>query len=55
MAKAIKFGGKTKLTKRQRVEALAKREAGEALTDIARTFGVSHSIISRLAGVAFMQ
>jgi DNA-binding LacI/PurR family transcriptional regulator len=28
---------------------LARREAGEALTDIARTFGVSHSTISRLA------
>jgi hypothetical protein len=29
-------------------EALARREAGEALTDIARTFGVSHTTIGRL-------
>ena len=48
------FGRKLKLTKHQRMEALARREAGEALTDIARTFGVSHSTISRLAGVTFM-
>jgi hypothetical protein len=27
---------------------IARREAGEALVDIARTFGVSHSTISRL-------
>jgi IS30 family transposase len=28
---------------------LARREAGEALTEIARTYNVSHSTISRLA------
>jgi hypothetical protein len=39
---------KQKLTVHQRREALARREAGEALTDIAKTFGVSHSTISRL-------
>ena len=54
-ARGVRFGRKLKLTKHQRMEALARREAGEALTDIARTFGVSHSIISRPAGVAFMQ
>ena len=32
----------------QRQEALARREAGETLTDIARTYGVSHTTISRL-------
>ena len=36
------------LTRDQRREALARREAGEALTDIARTFGVSHTTIGRL-------
>ena len=30
------------------VDAIARREAGEALTAIARTFGVSHTTISRL-------
>jgi DNA invertase Pin-like site-specific DNA recombinase len=54
-ALGVWFGRKLKLTKHQRMEALARREAGETLTDIARTFGVSHSTISRLAGVTFMQ
>ena len=54
-ARGVRFGRKLKLTAHQRREALARREAGEALTDIARTFGVSHSTISRLAGVTFMQ
>ena len=48
-ARGVRFGRKLKLTSHQRREALARREAGEALTDIARTFGVSHSTISRLA------
>ena len=30
-----------------RREALARREAGEALTEIGRTYNVSHSTISR--------
>lgn len=48
-ARGVKFGRKLKLTKHQREEALARREAGEALTEIARTYAVSHSTISRLA------
>jgi hypothetical protein len=32
----------------QQREAIARSEAGEALTDIARTFGVSHTTIGRL-------
>ena len=48
-ARGVKFGRKLKLTQHQRQEALARRAAGEALTDIGRTFGVSHSTISRLA------
>jgi hypothetical protein len=42
------FGRKPKLTRHQVAEALARREAGEALTDIGRSFNVSHSTISRL-------
>ena len=48
-ARGVRFGRKLKLTQYQRQEALARRAAGEALTDIGRTFGVSHSTISRLA------
>jgi DNA invertase Pin-like site-specific DNA recombinase len=47
--RGVKFGRKPTLTKHQREEALARREAGEALTDIARTYAVSHSTISRLS------
>jgi DNA invertase Pin-like site-specific DNA recombinase len=47
-ARGVAFGPKFKLTKHQRDEALARRQAGEALTDIARTFGVSRMTISRL-------
>jgi len=34
---------------RQRREAIARREAGEVLTEIARSYNVSHSTISRLS------
>ena len=48
-AAGVKFGRPRKLTAHQRREAIARREAGnETLTDIAATFGVSHSPISRL-------
>jgi DNA invertase Pin-like site-specific DNA recombinase len=42
------LGCKPKLTRHQRKEAAARREAGEVLTDIARSYNVSHSTISRL-------
>jgi DNA invertase Pin-like site-specific DNA recombinase len=48
MAKGVKFGRKQKLTPHQIAEAKARRNAGEALTNIARTYNVSHSTISRL-------
>jgi DNA invertase Pin-like site-specific DNA recombinase len=48
-ARGVAFGPKFKLTKHQRDEALARRQAGEALADIARTFGVSRMTISRLS------
>jgi DNA invertase Pin-like site-specific DNA recombinase len=48
MARGVRFGRKPKLTVHQIAEAKARREAGEALTDIGRSFNVSHSTISRL-------
>lgn len=47
-ARGTRFGRKLKLTRRQILEALARREAGEALADIGRSYNVSHSTISRL-------
>jgi DNA invertase Pin-like site-specific DNA recombinase len=47
--RGVKFGRKLKLTVHQQQEALARRAAGEALVDIARSYAVSHSTISRLA------
>jgi DNA invertase Pin-like site-specific DNA recombinase len=47
-ARGVRFGRKPTLTVHQRTEALARRAAGEALVDIARSFNVSHSTISRL-------
>jgi DNA invertase Pin-like site-specific DNA recombinase len=47
-ARGVRFGRKPKLTLHQMQEAKARREAGEALTAIARTYAVSHSTISRL-------
>jgi len=48
MANGVRFGRKLKLTKHQIAEAVRRRDAGEALTDIARSYNVSHSTISRL-------
>ena len=48
-ARGVKFGRKPTLTPHQQAEALTRRAAGEALVDIARTFNVSHSTISRLS------
>jgi DNA invertase Pin-like site-specific DNA recombinase len=48
MARGIKFGRKPKLTQHQIAEAIRRRDAGEALTEIAKTHTVSHSTISRL-------
>jgi DNA invertase Pin-like site-specific DNA recombinase len=48
MVRGVIMGRRPKLTIHQRREAIARREAGEVLTDIARSFNVSHSTISRL-------
>jgi hypothetical protein len=37
MAKGVKFGRKPKLTKYQRQEALARKQNGEPLTEIAKS------------------
>jgi DNA invertase Pin-like site-specific DNA recombinase len=48
-ARGVKLGRKPKLTPHQIREAIKRREHdGETIRDIARTFNVSHSTISRL-------
>ena len=51
-ARGVRFGRKPKLSPFQINEALSRREAGEALADIGRSYGVSHSTISRFNGGA---
>jgi len=47
-ARGVKMGRKPKLTAHQQREALQRRDAGEPLREIARSYNVSHSTISRL-------
>jgi DNA invertase Pin-like site-specific DNA recombinase len=47
-ARGVILGRKPKLNPHQRREAIARRANGEPLTEIARTYAVSHSTISRL-------
>ena len=48
-ARGVKMGRKPKLTPHQIREAVGRRDEGETVRDIARTYNVSHSTISRLA------
>ena len=48
-ARGVKMGRKPKLTPHQIREAAGRRDNGETVRDIARTYAVSHSTISRLA------
>jgi DNA invertase Pin-like site-specific DNA recombinase len=48
MANGVKFGRKVKLSDFQRKEAVKRRGAGETLSDIAKSYGVHLSMISRL-------
>jgi hypothetical protein len=48
MARGKRFGRKPRLTAHQITEAMRRRDAGEPLTEIAKTYNVSHSTISRL-------
>ena len=47
-ARGVRFGRPLKLTDYQIKEALARRANGESLAVIGRSYGVSHSTISRL-------
>jgi DNA invertase Pin-like site-specific DNA recombinase len=47
-AAGVHMGRPPKLTPHQRREAKARRNAGETLSDIGRTYGVSHTTIGRL-------
>jgi len=50
-ARGIKLGRKPKLTEHQRREAIRRRDLdGERVREIARSYNVSHSTISRLKG-----
>ena len=48
-ARGKSLGRPFKMTEHQRKEALARRESGELLTEIARSYNVSAAMISRLA------
>jgi DNA invertase Pin-like site-specific DNA recombinase len=47
-ARALKLGSEPKLTNHQKREAIKRRDAGEPVLEIARTYNISHSTISRL-------
>ena len=47
-ARGVRFGRPLKLSRYQIEEALARKANGEPLADIGRSYGVSHSTISRL-------
>lgn len=48
-ARGVKMGRKPKMTPHQIKEAIRRRDAGEPMRDIGKSFNVSHSTISRLA------
>jgi DNA invertase Pin-like site-specific DNA recombinase len=48
VARGVKMGRPPKLTPHQIKEALRRRDAGEPVREIARSYNVSHSTISRL-------
>jgi len=47
-AAGVHMGRPPKLTPHQRQEAMARRQAGQSLSDIARTYGVAHTTVGRL-------
>jgi DNA invertase Pin-like site-specific DNA recombinase len=51
-ARGVHMGRPPKLNRHQQHEAIERRAAGDTLTDIARTFGVSHTTIGRLVGAS---
>jgi len=46
--KGVRFGRPSALNPHQQREAIARRDKGETLSDIARSYGVSHTTIMRL-------
>lgn len=48
-ARGVKMGRKPKLTPHQQAEAIKRRNKGETLMEIARSYNVSHTTISRFA------
>jgi DNA invertase Pin-like site-specific DNA recombinase len=48
-ARGVKLGRKPSLNPHQQKEAIRRRDAGEPTRDIARSYAVSHSTISRLS------
>ena len=46
--RGVRLGRKPKLTPHQRREALQRREGGESVSEIARSYAVHHTTISRL-------
>ena len=49
VAAGVKMGRKPKMTPHQVKEAIRRRDIGEPMRDIGRSYNVSHSTISRLA------
>jgi DNA invertase Pin-like site-specific DNA recombinase len=47
-ARGVKLGRPTKLTPHQRREAIKRLNAGEAITEIARTYGIDRATVYRL-------
>ena len=47
-ARAVKLGRKPEVTEHQKREAIKRRNQGETLADIARSYNVSPATISRL-------
>jgi len=48
LASGVRFGRKPKLSQYQRAEAIKRRDAGETLASIAKSYAVDVSMISRL-------
>lgn len=48
-ARGVKMGRKPKLIPHQHSEAIKRKESGEAVREIARSYNVHNSTISRLA------
>jgi DNA invertase Pin-like site-specific DNA recombinase len=51
-ARGVRLGRKPKLTAHQQQEARRRRADGESIRDIARSYAIHHSTISRLAAWA---